>query len=414
MREEDCVTAVSVNGQRTVIQVLLLAVWLLAAVPLSVAFFLYAVPGITLSADTGTVSGVIKPGETASDLLGPYLPVKTIQELERKSRPVFPFTRFREGQPFRLFFRDDELTGFEYDIDRDERLLIEAVSGVYEVRRLPVKYEIRQQVIFIDIKTNLSDAVKTAGEPKALAWQLNDIFGWHIDLGQNINPGDRFRVLVEKRFRHGKYDGYGNILAVVLNQNGVDHKAFYYMDSQGHAGYYNEKGKPLQKTLLISPVNYSRISSGFSNRRYHPVLKRYRPHSGIDYAAPKNTPVKAVAKGFIKRIGTGKTRGRYITIGHANGYETSYLHLNKFAGGMKKYKTVTQGEIIGYVGSTGLSTGYHLDFRIKQNGRFINPLTVDLIKGSPVPDKFMAEFKSMADRRSQKIRAAGHLAAYDR
>lgn len=362
------------------------------------------------SSDKKKISDVFKTGDTASSVLNPYLPLKTIFQLEKQSRSIFSFTRFKAGQPFRVTLHQGKFAAFEYEIDAQSRLVIQKTGDQFKVVKNPIRYEIKEETIRLDIESNISTALEKSGYCPSLAWELADIFAWDIDFSKEIQSGDRVELLVEKQFRHGEYKGYGHILAAVFINNGVNHKAFRYTDTQGRAGYYNEKGKSLQKSFLKSPVNYSKISSYFSNSRLHPILKVKRPHPGIDYSAPKNTPIKTVADGVITEIAYNKTMGRYITIQHANGYETSYLHMNSFAKGMKKGGSVSQGDVIGYVGKTGLATGYHLDFRMTRNGRHINPLNTPEIRVKPVPVDEMDRFENRVAEYVEKMTDAQSIA----
>jgi murein DD-endopeptidase MepM/ murein hydrolase activator NlpD len=350
-----------------------------------------------------TISGVFKTGDTASAVLGQYLPLKTIYRLEKQSKKIFSFNRFKAGRPFHVSLYQNIFSDFEYEIDDQSRLVIRKTGNQFDILKTPIQYEIEEEVIQLEIQSEISTALKKAGYCPSLAWELSDIFAWDIDFAKEIQSGDRVELLVEKQFRHGEYKGYGHILAAVFINNGVNHKAFRYTDTQGRAGYYNEKGQSLQKSFLKSPVNYSRISSYFSNSRLHPILKVKRAHPGIDYSAPKNTPIKTVADGVIRKIAYNKTMGRYITIQHVKGYETSYLHMNSFAKGMKKGCSVFQGDVIGYVGKTGLATGYHLDFRMTKNGRHINPLETPEIRVEPVPVDEMDRFENRVAEYVEKM-----------
>ena len=339
------------------------------------------------------ISGVFKKGDTASKVLGPYLPLKIIYRLEKQSKKFFSFNRFKAGQPFQISLYQNTFSEFEYEINDQSRLVIRKNVDGFDVLKTPIQYEIREAVIRLEIESDISTALKKAGHCPFLAWELSDIFAWDIDFSKEVQPGDRCQVLVEKRFRHGEYKGYGTILAAVFVNDEKTHKAFRYTDSQGRAGYYDEKGNSLQKAFLKSPVNYSKISSYFTNSRLHPILKVKRPHPGIDYAAPKNTPVKTVADGIIEEMAYNKSMGRYMTIRHVNGYDTCYYHLNGFAKGLKKGAAVFQGDVIGYVGKTGLATGYHLDFRVIKNGQYINPLDIPATCVKPVPVEEMNQFE---------------------
>jgi murein DD-endopeptidase MepM/ murein hydrolase activator NlpD len=358
-----------------------------------------------------TITGVFKNGDTASSVLRPYLPLQTIYRLEKDSKPVFSFTRFKAGQPFQVFFdRQDNFAAFEYEIDDQFRLVIQKNKDQFDITRIPIQYEIREHVIALTIETNISEALKQAGLCTSLGWALADIFAWDMDFTRDIQPEDRVQMLVEKRFKQGDFKGYGNILAAEFINRDTTYKAFRYVDIRGHEGYYDENGRSLQKAFLKSPVNFSRISSHFSSSRLHPILKIRRPHHGIDYAAPKNTPIKTVADGTIKEMGYNDTMGRYIIIRHFNGYETSYNHMNSFAKGMKKGGAVFQGEIIGYVGKTGLATGYHVDFRMIKNGRHVNPLDTPETSAKPVAAAEMDRFADHMAQSAKKLMAAGSIA----
>jgi murein DD-endopeptidase MepM/ murein hydrolase activator NlpD len=356
-----------------------------------------------LPVDKKTIAGVFKTGDTASTVLKPYLSLKTIYRLEKQSRDVFPFTRFKAGRPFSVTLLQGEFSDFEYEIDARSRLVIQKTGNQFDVMKTPIQYEVKEEAIRLDIESNISTTLKKAGYCPSLAWKLADIFAWDIDFAKDIQTGDRFQLLVEKQFRQDEYKGYGQVLAAVFVNNGNPYRAFRYTDTKGRAGYYDQKGKSLQKSFLKSPVNYSRISSHFTKKRLHPILKVNRPHPGIDYAAPKNTPIKTVADGVIREIAYNKTMGRYMTIQHVNGYETSYLHMNSFAKGMKKGGSVSQGDVIGYVGKTGLATGYHLDFRMTKNGRHINPLDTPKIQVEPIPEEEMDRFENRVAEYVEKL-----------
>jgi murein DD-endopeptidase MepM/ murein hydrolase activator NlpD len=186
--------------------------------------------------------------------------------------------------------------------------------------------------------------------------------------------------------------GIGSIKAAYFKHNGKDYYAFAY-DQNGEKGYFDLNGQSLKKAFLKAPLKYRRISSRFSYHRYHPVLHRYLPHLGVDFAAPTGTPVHAVGDGVIEVASYNRGNGRYIKIRHNNIYETEYLHLSRFARGIHRGKTVSQGQLIGYVGSTGLATGPHLDYRIWKNGREVNPLKTDLPSSDPVEKKNMDSYK---------------------
>ena len=356
------------------------------------------------------ISGVFKKGDTASTVLGPYLPLKTIYRLEKQSKTVFPFTRFKAGRPFHVSLYQNEFSDFEYEINNDSRLVIRKTGNRFEVMKTPIRYDIREEILQLEIESDIGTALKKAGHCPSLAWELSEIFAWDIDFAKDIQSGDRFQVLVEKRFKQGEYKGYGSVLAAVCVNNGKTYKAFRYTGKNGGAGYYDENGKSLQKSFLKSPLNYSKISSHFTTNRHHPILNVKRPHPGIDYAAPKNTPVKTVADGVITEMGYNTTMGKYVIIRHDNGYETSYYHLNGFAKGFRKGGSVSQGDVVGYVGKTGLATGYHLDFRMTKNGRHINPMETPVTRVGPVPAEEMNRFEIRVAEYVEKLTAGQAVA----
>jgi murein DD-endopeptidase MepM/ murein hydrolase activator NlpD len=248
------------------------------------------------------------------------------------------------------------------------------------------------------ITSSLFEAVAESGETPELTMSLADIFAWDIDFIRDIRVGDSFQALVEKRFRDGSPAGYGRILAAEFTNQGTTYRAFLYQDGNNRPSYYDGEGNSVRKAFLRAPLAFSRISSGFTMRRYHPVTKTWKAHPAIDYAAPKGTPIKTVGDGTIIKKGYTKYNGNYIKIRHNNSYETLYLHMSGFAKGISQGKRVLQGQTIGYVGSTGLATGPHLCFRMYNNGSPVNPNKVRAKAAPPVSKERMAEFKTSIAR----------------
>jgi murein DD-endopeptidase MepM/ murein hydrolase activator NlpD len=226
-----------------------------------------------------------------------------------------------------------------------------------------------------------------------LALALADIFAWDIDFFVDLRPGDHYAFLYDQHFRDGKLVGNGRIAAAHFDNGSTRHRAYYYQAPGKRADYYDDQGNSLRKVFLKSPLRYSRISSGFSKRRLHPILKIYRPHPGVDYAAPTGTPVVAVGDGRVILRRWKKGYGRCIAIRHNSRYITSYGHLYRYASKIKVGSNVKQGQVIGYVGASGLATGPHLDFRMKKDGRFVNPLKNRLPAARPVPPNYLSDFK---------------------
>ncbi|MBT8406516.1 MAG: peptidoglycan DD-metalloendopeptidase family protein [Deltaproteobacteria bacterium] len=226
-----------------------------------------------------------------------------------------------------------------------------------------------------------------------LALALADIFAWDIDFFVDLRAGDHYAFLYDQRFRDGELVGNGRIVAAHFHNGSTQHRAYYYQAPGKRADYYDDQGNSLRKVFLKSPLRYSRISSGFSKRRLHPILKIYRPHPGVDYAAPTGTPVVAVGDGRVISRRWKNGYGRFIAIRHNSRYITSYGHLYRYASKIKVGSNVKQGQVIGYVGASGLATGPHLDFRMKKDGRFVNPLKNRLPAARPVPPNYLSDFK---------------------
>ena len=226
-----------------------------------------------------------------------------------------------------------------------------------------------------------------------LALELADIFAWDIDFFVDLRPGDNYTFLYEQKYREGKLVGNGRITAAHFHNDSTHHLAFYYKVPGRAADYYDQQGKSLRKQFLKSPLRYSRISSGYSRRRLHPILKIYRPHPGIDYAAPVGTPVATVGDGRVIFKGWKNGYGRFIAIRHSNHFTTTYGHLSRYAAKVKVGSMVKQGEVIGFVGASGLANGPHLDFRMKKNGSFVNPLKMRFPAARPIPESHMEDFK---------------------
>jgi murein DD-endopeptidase MepM/ murein hydrolase activator NlpD len=226
-----------------------------------------------------------------------------------------------------------------------------------------------------------------------LALELADIFAWDIDFFVDLRPGDNYTFLYEQKYKDGKLIGNGRITAAHFQNDSTRHLAYYYRVPGRTADYYDHEGNSLRKQFLKSPLRYSHISSGYSRRRLHPILKIYCPHLGIDYAAPVGTPVSSVGDGRVIFKGWKNGYGRSITIRHNNHYTTSYGHLSRYAAKLKVGSDVNQGEVIGYVGASGLASGPHLDFRMKKDGSFVNPLKMRFPAALPVPERYLEDFK---------------------
>lgn len=339
--------------------------------------------------------GLIRPGDTISALLGGHLTPQQIHSLAQQSKAVFPLTRISAGQPYELSTVDGQFEAFVYDIDREEQLHIRIVNDRFQVETVPITYQVHVEQVEGVIRSSLFEAVSEIGEEADLAIGLSDIFAWDIDFIRDIRKDDSFQALVERRYRDGEPAGYGRILAAEFVNQGKLYRALWFRDGERSAAYYDPEGNSLRKAFLKAPLAFSRISSGFSTRRFHPITKNWKSHPAIDYAAPTGTPIKTVGDGVVVEKGYTSGNGNYVKVRHNSIYSTLYLHMSRFARGLQKGKRISQGDVIGYVGSTGLATGPHLCFRMYKNGTPVNPLHQRSTPSQPVSPQHLAEFREL-------------------
>jgi murein DD-endopeptidase MepM/ murein hydrolase activator NlpD len=350
----------------------------------------------------------IRRGMTLTDILKPYnLSTAEIHALIKDVKPVYDLAKIRAGQELRIFSSPEgDFFSLEYDIDEGNYLHIKKKEGTYgaEIKKTP--YDIRVKAIWGIIKENLIFAVRDKNEGVILALNLAELFAWDIDFYADLRRGDSFKIIFEKKYLNGEFVGYENILAAEFVNQGRKFLAFRYTypDTKG-SDYFDLEGESLRKEFLKSPIRYSRITSRFSRRRLHPIRKVYRPHYGVDYAASVGTSVQVTADGTVTFAGRRGASGRMISVRHKNRYETMYLHLRGYAAGIRKGKKVKGGQEIGYVGSSGESTGPHLDYRIKKDGRYINPLLFNPEPVKPLRAEFLDDFKEKADSYSLCFKA---------
>jgi len=361
--------------------------------------------------EADVVEETIQYGQTAAALLSEFLSPGEIHELSTRSREVYPLSRMKAGRPYRIVSRQGELERFEYEISGEEMLVVARGGAGFDILKEPIVYDTETRVVRGRIDSSLFGAVADCGESPALAVRLSEIFAWDVDFIRDIREGDSFTAVVEKRYREGEFVGYGKIEAAEFVNQDETFKGFLFADDNGIESYYDENGRSLRKAFLKAPLKFSRISSGFTMSRLHPVLHIRRSHPAIDYAAPMGTPVKTVGDGVIIKKGWDKGGGRYLKIRHNSVYETTYMHLKGFATGMKEGLRVKQGQVIAYVGMSGLATGPHLDFRMKKNGSFVNPRTIKSPSCAPVPQARMAEYNKLVGPLMAQLDEAGPMHA---
>ncbi len=346
----------------------------------------------------------VNPGDTLTSILQrlsiPAIHLKDLNNFIKTNVACKAIQNIRSGQSIKMLFdADNNLKIIKLPIAVNKALLIEQVG--------PKNYKIHHEEKPIIKKLSFArnkivgsfyNAAQSAGLNDTLIMEMAEIFGWDIDFSLDIRPNDKFRVLYEEKFVENEKIGTGHILAAEFINQGQTYQAVRFTDNQGRVGYYTPEGYSMNKTFLRNPVKFTRISSKFSTGRNHPILHRIRAHKGVDYAAPSGTPVKAAGDGRVVFIGRKGGLGLGVELQHGNKYSTFYGHLSNFAQDIKKDVVVKQGQVIGYVGRTGLATGDHLHYEFKVDGIHRDPLTVQLPKSMPLSHKYRSKFLSYAQQ----------------
>lgn len=343
--------------------------------------------------------GIVRKNQSLSEILSFYdIGSEIIHQIAGLSRPVFDVRKMKVGNPYTIIFSKDtvpEPLYFIYEEDAVSYITYKLKDQLkVEKGSKPLTREVR--VASGVIETSLWNSLVENGNDPELASEMSEVYAWTIDFF-GIQKGDYYKVMYEDLIVEGKSIGTGKVLSACFHHMGSDIYAFRYTTGD-ETGYYNEKGENLQRAFLKAPLRFKRISSGFSHGRMHPILKIRRPHLGVDYAADYGTPVQTIGEGTVIEKGWNKGGGgNYIKIKHNGAYTTLYMHLAGFAKGIKTGSRVRQGDVIGYVGSTGLSTGPHLDFRVFLNGQAIDPLKVESPPSEPVGKQYIAGYMQLVD-----------------
>jgi murein DD-endopeptidase MepM/ murein hydrolase activator NlpD len=371
---------------------------------------------VFLKSDTEEIRGTVPRNGTLAGLFRSYLPADRAELAVQLIAKSMDPRRLRAEQPFTLTRTlDGWLRGFDYEIDADHYLRVApaSVAAPNDLSADVIAYK-REEVMTattgsIDRDTpSLFAAMDAAGESSDLSVELAAIFAGEIDFNSELQPGDSFRLAYRKITRENGTVSYGNIAAAEFNNDGRHLKALRFVLSDGKAGYYDENGRSLKRFFLKSPLKFEpRITSRFSYSRLHPVLNVRRAHLGVDYAAPVGAPVVAVSHGVVSGAGFSGDAGRLVAVRHSSGYESLYLHLSSIS--VRVGQHVSQGDLLGRVGSSGLSTGPHLDYRLRKNGTYVNPLTEHrrMPPGDPIPGALMAAFAAERDRALALLPAPG-------
>ncbi len=334
--------------------------------------------------------GLIGNGANLSTILSATgLSATTIDQLVKRSEGIFDLKKIKAGQPYTLLLEKDSLSTPSYFIYEESpiKYVVFNLRDTLGVSRGEKEVIIKHDTLHGTITSSLWVALKSNEQGPALALAMEDIFGGVIDFF-GLQQGDEFQAIYETMYVEDKCIGMGRIQAGTFTQSGKRYEAYWYdNDSLGFkGGYYDEQGQSTKRAFLKAPLKFSRISSHFSGNRFHPVLKIFRPHHGVDYSAPIGTPVFTIGDGTVIQVSFQRSgAGRYIKIRHNSTYTTTYMHLNGYADGIREGVRVRQGQVIGYVGKSGLATGPHLDFRVYKSGNPINPLKVESPPAEPIP-----------------------------
>ncbi len=359
----------------------------------------------------------LRKGETLSQLLArSRLDAADAAALLAELQGVQDPRSLRPGAviAYRKSFVGGEVRGMQFNLDADRTLNVRRADGGWnaEVEEVPVRTD--TAVLTGEVRSSLYQAVLSgegAEVPREERERIVDlladkIFAWQIDFSRDLREGDKYRILYERQVRPDGTARSWRVVGALFDLSGREHSAFWYQNADGSGDYYDRDGESLRRAFLRAPLEFRRISSAFSTGRFHPILKRSRPHNGIDYAASSGTPIRAVGDGVVTKAGWGGGYGNVVEIRHQRAYASRYAHMRGFAKGIRPGVRVRQGDLIGYVGSTGLSTGPHLHYEFHENGRPVNPNSIRYLTGDPLPASARARHRSAVAAQIEKMERA--------
>ncbi|MDD2161941.1 peptidoglycan DD-metalloendopeptidase family protein [Pseudomonas sp. MIL19] len=340
----------------------------------------------------------VQNGDTLSTVFAKVgLSATTLHEVLNSSKEAKQLTRLKVGQPLEFnLSADGQLESLHSKLSDLESIVLAKSEKGFTFKRELVKPEIQTSYSHGVINSSLFLSAKRAGLSHNLTMDLANIFGYDIDFAMDIREGDEFELIFEKKVVNGKQVGTGNILSARFTNRGKTYTAVRYTNKQGNSSYYSANGESMRKAFIRTPVDFARISSRFSNGRRHPILNKIRAHKGVDYAAPRGTPIKAAGDGRISLAGRHGGYGNAVIIQHGQRYRTLYAHMQGFAKGVRTGGNVKQGQIIGYIGTTGLSTGPHLHYEFQVNGVHVDPLSQKLPMADPIANSEKARFMQLS------------------
>ena len=348
------------------------------------------------------VKGKVKNGQFFSTLMMKLgMSAQQAYDLTLACDGVFDVKGLRVGNGYKAYYSDEILEYVVYERNRTSNVVF-ACQPPYEIKVIEKPITTHKRYADVTISTSLWVDMREAGVSPELIISLSDIYAWTVDFF-GLQKGDRFRVLYDERLCDGEVVAVDTVRYAIFTHNKQNLPSVMFNQGDGGNIYWNDKGESMRKAFLKAPLKFSRVSSGFSYARKHPVTRKVQPHTGVDYAAPKGTPVMTIGDGTITSMKYEGAGGNTIRIRHNSVYSTAYLHLSGYAKGLKVGQRVSQGQVIGYVGSTGRSTGPHLDFRVWKNGSAINPLKMQSPPAEPVKKEKMKEFTAVSERYRSQI-----------
>ena len=345
------------------------------------------------------VKGQIEPGQALGAILYlHHIDHPKIDKIVRASKDVFDFRTARAGKNYTVLCSNDSAEVaqcFIYEESSTDFVVFDLRDSIH-VYRGQKAIEVRIREASGHIESSLWNALMASNMSPALVMELSSVYAWTIDFFR-IQKGDHFRVIYEEKYVEDEFVGIGRVWAAEFNHSNESFYAFYFQEDENFGDYFDENGGTLRKAFLRAPLNYSRISSRYSKRRKHPVTGRVKPHLGTDYAAPKGTPILSTANGKVTEARYKRNNGNYVKVPHNSTYTTQYLHMSKIKSGIKPGVFVKQGEVIGYVGSTGLATGPHVCYRFWKNGVQVDPYQQKLPPSDPVKEENRAAYEVLKD-----------------
>jgi murein DD-endopeptidase MepM/ murein hydrolase activator NlpD len=351
---------------------------------------------------------IVAKGDTLSTLFEKVgLPSASVHEILASDKQAKQFTQLQRGQKLEFELNPDgQLNNLHTKLSDMESITLTKNDKGYVFNRVTAKPTVRTAYVHGVINSSLSQSAARAGLSHSMTMDMASVFGYDVDFAQDIRQGDEFDVIYEQKVVNGKAVGTGPILSARFTNRGKTYTAVRYTNKQGNSSYYTADGNSMRKAFIRTPVDFARISSKFSMGRKHPILNKIRAHKGVDYAAPRGTPIKAAVDGKVLLAGRRGGYGNTVIIQHGNTYRTLYGHMQGFAKGVKTGGTVKQGQVIGYIGTTGLSTGPHLHYEFQVNGVHVDPLGQKLPMADPIAKaeraRFLAQSQPLMARMDQE------------